>query len=213
VSAGSIADDLILLALFPATDGWPIDDHGTLRVPSFLQAGVSVALLADLVLVGAVDVTGPGDHVSRTGRGVFGDAELSALAARIAVRPGQSAAYWAAQISAGGPEHRLLLSMRQRNLLLEYERDTGRLWWSKSVRRLFVREDDAIIARTVGRLGDALRHGQADEYTTALLAIAAACGLPRQYFQDVDKRERERRVHGLVGHHWAARATRQLLSL
>lgn len=222
--AGSIADELILLALFPDNDGWPVGRDGLPRVPAYLRAGVSVALLADLAVAGAitVDSTGdkagdkpgdkPGDRVTPTGRDVSADPELSELAARIARLPGQTPEYWAEQIYLGEPERRHLQLLRRQNLILDYERTVRRLWWSRTQRRWFVREDDSVTELIARRLSEALRTGEADERTTTLLAIVHSCGLQREYFKNLDRREREQRIRAIVGRHWTWRVTRRCLS-
>jgi hypothetical protein len=220
VVLGSIADEVVMLALYPDNDGWPVGADGLPRVPSYLRAAVSVALLADLAVAGAIAISGAinggadgigggGERVSGTGRGVLADAESAALAARIAARPGQTADYWVAQIYAGEPQRRRLVLLHRQGLILEYEREVRRLWWSRTVRRWFVREDDSVTALTVRRLGDALRAGKADERTTALLAVVHASGVHRGYFKDLDPRERERRITNLVGAHWVWRVARR----
>jgi hypothetical protein len=220
VVAGSIADELILLALFPDNDGWPVGHDGLPRVPSYLRAAVSVALLADLAVAGAVTVGGAddragdkaGDRVTPTGRDVSADPELSELAAGIARLPGQTPEYWAVQIYLGEPERRHLQLLRRQNLILDYERTVRRLWWSRTERRWFVREDDSVTELIARRLSGALRTGEADERTTTLLAIVHSCGLQRQYFKNLDRREREQRIRAIIGRHWAWRATRRCLS-
>lgn len=210
MAAGSIADELILLALYPDNDGWPVGADGTAREPWYLQAAVSVAVLADLAVSGAISVGG--GRVSNTGRGVDSDEELGELATRIAKRPGLTPEYWALEIYADEPQRRRLALLRQRHLILEYEREARRLWRSKTVRRWFVREDDALTALTVRRLGDVLHTGKADESTTTLLAIVGACGLHRKYFKDLDRGEREQRIRHLVSGHWAWQTTKRCLS-
>ena len=170
-----------------------------------------MALLADLAVAGAIKVCG--DGVSRTGQPVHGDADLTELADRIADRPGKTPEYWALQLYAGKPERSRLASLRRQNLILEYEYQARLLWWSSTVRRQLVREDDAVITLTVQRISRALGGGEADEATIALLAIVHACGLHRAYFKNFDRRQREQRISHLVGGHWAGRATRQCLDV
>lgn len=215
--AGSIADELILLALSPDDGGWPVGCDGMPRVPSYLRAGVSVALLADLAVVGAITVGDngsgkAGDRVTPTGLDVSADPELNELATRIARLPGQTPEYWAVQIYLGEPELSHLRMLRRQNLILEYERTVRRLWWSRPVRRWFVREDDSVTELITRRLSEAVRTGEADERTTTLLAIVHSCGLQREYFKNLDRRQREQRIRAVVGGHWAWRATRRCLA-
>src|SRR5262245_56847493 len=112
-----IADEFVLLALYSDFLGWPVGSDGALRVPAYLRAGVSVALLAELAISGVVTVKD--NQVVATGREVRGDDELRELATRIAADPkSRTAEWWGVRLAAEEPELRRLTVLRERGAIL-----------------------------------------------------------------------------------------------
>jgi Golgi phosphoprotein 3 (GPP34) len=211
VVAVLLADEFVLLALSPTNDGWRLGPDGVPRTPWYLGPAVSMALLAELAVMGAVAVDD--GRVVATGHPVSGDSELRATAAQLADHPKRrSTAWWGRRLAAARPDVRRLVALRGRGAILEYERVVRHLWWSRTVPSWFVREDDSATALILCRLRAALDTGNADERTTALLALLHACGLHRDYFKDLTHREREQRVQRLARRHWAWRATTNCLA-
>jgi hypothetical protein len=205
VAASLIADEFVLLALYASYEGWPLRSDGVPEFPPYLDLGVSVALLAELAVMGAVVIDG--GRVVATGRKVSGNADLGELAAQIADHPKRrSAAWWGLNVADAGPALRQLFALRRRGSILEYERVVRHLWWSRTVPSWFVREDDSTVALALDRLNAALDRGKADERTRALLAVVHGCGVDRAYFKNMSRREREHRIRRLIRQHWARRA-------
>jgi hypothetical protein len=211
VAVKLIADELILLAIYPANGGWPVGADGMPRPPRYVGPAVAVALLAELALMGVISVDG--DRVLSTGREVRGQQELAGTAAMIMgesrARP---AAWWGMRVAATAPERYRLEVLRRRTSLLAFEYPIRRILRSTSEPRWFVPEDNAAIVSAVDRMDHALRTRVADERTTALLALVHACELHRAYFKDRSRRERERQIRGLVDGHWVWRAAQRCVA-
>ena len=200
-----MADELVLLALGSDYEGWPLRSDGTPNTPPYLGPGVGVALLAELAVTGAITV-----DEGRVVAGpvtIGGSGELRSVASRIAEQPRhRSAAWWAQRLAAERPDLRRLEALKQRNLILEYERVARRVWRTGPGRYWFVPENSSTLNLIVGRLKRAMHAGEADGWTAALLAIVHACGVHRAYFRNLNRRERERRIRRIADKHWSHRA-------
>ena len=206
-----VADELVLLALYPSDVGWRRGHAAVPDPPSWLGAGVAVALLAELALMGAIVIDS--GRVVATNPQVSDDAELRETIAQIAThRKRRQADWWGLHLAAGKPEVRRLAHLHQRNLILDHQAVIRRPWWTTTTSTWFVPEDCSTVVHALDRLRAALRFADGDERTIALLAVVHACGLHRAYFKDLTRRERERQIRSLVRRHWAWRAARSCVA-
>ncbi|MDH2427180.1 GPP34 family phosphoprotein [Sphaerisporangium sp. TRM90804] len=199
-----MADELLRLALCGAGDGWVVGEDGRPRVPSGLDPGLAGALLAELVIIGAL--RRDGECLRAVRQGPVGDAVLDAVLARVSreTRP-RTATWWAIRLAGDTPHVAGLAGLRRQGGVTEYEQRVRGLLRTRTVRRCFAVENGAEEA-IVRRLRAALDGERSDDRTLALLAIAHACRVDRAYFRDLSRRALKTRVREVAGDHWAAKA-------
>jgi Golgi phosphoprotein 3 (GPP34) len=204
----TIADELLLVALCASHNGWRLGRDGQPRVPAQLDSVVASAELAELVARGRL--VHRGTFLDAVNTAATGDAGLDAALARIAdAYPLRTDASWTAELSQARPDKRRLTQLYGRGRVLEYERPARGPFGARAVRCWFAPEGgpERLILDCFGR---ALHERQADERTTAALAVMHAYGLHRPWFRNLSRREREQRFQMIIHDSWITRRAREI---
>ncbi|MDA0634223.1 GPP34 family phosphoprotein [Nonomuraea sp. MCN248] len=104
-------------------------------------------------------------------------------------------------VAAGRPHLRRIAALREQGRVVVRELPPRGLFQCRTVTRLSTPEYGAEYA-IMDRLIAALRGLPADDDTIGLLAVMRACDLHRQWFRDLPRRERARRIDRLTRDHW-----------
>lgn len=173
----------------------------------FVSYGLGGALLAELALLGRVELTEK--RVTVTDPSPTGDALLDDALRRIVETPGRRPARWVDALRKGVEAavlDRLVASGQLR-------KEEGRVLLVVPVTR-YPAADDSAERDARDRLHVAVRPGSSpDQRTVALALLAHACGMDAQAFPGVDGKALRNRLDELAAGDWAAKATKQAVEI
>lgn len=160
-----------------------------------LQAGVAGAVLAELDVLGAIELQDK--HVRATGAAPAGGFQQQLDLIRHKSRP-HTPKRWVSMLESRAEVHRIYEDMAARGILEHVgEKHLGLFTTTR-----YPEKDHGPEAAVLGRIEAALRGGAADRRTTAMIGLLHATGLLFKLFPDAD----EARIRELAGNHWPSRA-------
>jgi hypothetical protein len=160
-----------------------------------LQAGVAGAILAELDVLGAIELQDK--HVRATGAAPVGGFQQQLDLIRHKSRP-HTPKRWVSMFESRAEVHRIYEDMAARGIVEHVgEKHLGLFTTTR-----YPEKDHGPEAAVRARIEAALRGGAADRRTTALIGLLHATGLLAKLFPDAD----EARVRDLAGSHWPSRA-------
>ncbi len=172
------------------------DTDGEPEVPQpVLQAGVAGAILAELELLGAIELRGK--HVWATGVDVESDYQEQLQLIRHKARP-HTPKRWVSILESRAEVHRIYEGMAVRGIVDHVgEKHLGLFRTTR-----YPEKDHAPEAALLKQIDEALRGGEADAWTKALTALASVTGLLDRLFPDADRS----RARELAADHWPSHA-------
>jgi hypothetical protein len=159
-----------------------------------LQAGVAGAVLAELDVLGAIELQDK--HVRAIGAGPAGGFQQQLDLIRHKSRP-HTPKRWVSMLESRAEVHRIYEDMAARGIVEHVgEKHLGLFTTTR-----YPVKDHGPEAAVRARIEAALGGGAADRRTTALIGLLHATGLLAKLFPDAD----EARVRDLAGSHWPSR--------
>lgn len=160
-----------------------------------LQAGVAGAVLAELDVLGAIELQDK--HVRATGAAPAGGFQQQLDLIRHKSRP-HTPKRWVSMLESRAEVHRIYEDMAARGIVEHVgEKHLGLFTTTR-----YPEKDHGPEAAVLERIAAALRGGAADRRTAALIGLLHATGLLFNLFPDAD----EARIRELAGSHWPSRA-------
>lgn len=172
------------------------DTDGEPEVPQpVLQAGVAGAILAELELLGAIELRGK--HVRATGIDVESDYQEQLELIRHKARP-HTPKRWVSMLESRAEVRRIYEGMAVHGIVDHVgEKHLGLFRTTR-----YPEKDHTPEAAVLKRIDGMLRGGEADARTEALTALASVTGLLEKLFPDAD----HGRARELAGNHWPSHA-------
>lgn len=172
------------------------DADGGPEVPQpSLQAGVAGAVLAELDVLGAIELQDK--HVRATGATPAGGFQQQLDLIRHKSRP-HTPKRWVSMLESRAEVHRIYEDMAARGIVEHVgEKHLGLFTTTR-----YPEKDHGPEAAVLERIAAALRGGAADRRTAALIGLLHATGLLFKLFPGAD----EARIRELAGSHWPSRA-------